>query len=67
MTSVLTGNQNIFFCFPYAYPVTVSLMNYNCVILVGIVALTTAWWFIHGDKKYPGPKLASIYLEGVQA
>ena len=52
---------NIFFCFPYAYPATVSLMNYNSVILVGIVFITAVWWLVHGMKKYPGPKLASLY------
>ena len=56
---------NIFFCFPYAYPVDpISLMNWNSVILVGIVALTAFWWVVHGMRKYPGPKLASIYIEG---
>lgn len=54
---------NIFFCFPYAYPVsTLSLMNWNAVILVGIVVLTAFWWAIHGIKKYPGPKLAALYV-----
>jgi choline transport protein len=56
---------NIMFCFPYAYPVSpLSVMNWNSVILVGIVVLTGAWWFIHGSRKYPGPKVASLYLEG---
>ncbi|EMC95091.1 hypothetical protein BAUCODRAFT_525469 [Baudoinia panamericana UAMH 10762] len=53
---------NIFFCFPYAYPVDpISLMNWNSVILVGCVILTAFWWFVHGLRKYPGPKLASLY------
>lgn len=30
-------------------------MNYNCVILAGVVMITTAWWFIHATKHYPGP------------
>jgi len=41
-------------------------MNYNSVILVGCVALTAAWWVIHGIRNYPGPKLAVIYLDGVE-
>lgn len=40
-------------------------MNYNSVILVGIVVLTTIWWFIHGRSKYPGPKLSTLYVDGV--
>ena len=54
---------NIFFCFPYAYPVSsLQLMNWNSVILVGIVGLTALWWVLHGRGKYPGPKLAGLYL-----
>ncbi|KAK0508914.1 hypothetical protein JMJ35_008285 [Cladonia borealis] len=55
---------NIMFCFPYVYPTTESTMNYNSVILVGVVLLTTAWWFIHGIRKYPGPKLSHLYVNG---
>ncbi|KAI5370179.1 putative amino acid/polyamine transporter I [Septoria linicola] len=55
---------NIFFCFPFAYPVTVSLMNYNSVILVGIVALTAFWWLVYGGRHYPGPQVVKLYLEG---
>jgi hypothetical protein len=40
-------------------------MNYNSVILVGIVFLTTVWWIIHGFKHYPGPKLIGLYLDGI--
>ena len=39
-------------------------MNYNSVILVGVVVITTAWWFIHGRRKYPGPKLSNLYVDG---
>ena len=39
-------------------------MNYNSVILVGVAVLTTAWWFIHGSRKYPGPKLSHLYVNG---
>ncbi|KAK3675002.1 hypothetical protein LTR78_004935 [Recurvomyces mirabilis] len=57
---------NIMFCFPFGYPVDpISLMNWNSVILVGCLLLTTIWWFVHGLRKYPGPKLASLYIEGI--
>jgi amino acid transporter len=57
---------NIMFCFPYAYPVTpLGVMNWNSVILVGIVALTAFWWLVHGARKYPGPKVAGLYIEGI--
>lgn len=48
---------NIMFCFPYGLPVTVETMNYNSVILAGVVALTAFWWVVHGQRKFPGPKL----------
>lgn len=51
---------NIMFCFPYALPVAVETMNYNSVILAGVLVLTTLWWFVHGLRKYPGPKLAGF-------
>ena len=50
----------------YAMPTTVQAMNYNSVILVGVLVLTAIWWFIHGFTKYPGPKLASLYIDGVE-
>jgi len=45
----------------YVMPVTVELMNWNSVILVGVVALTAGWWLIDG-KNYPGPKVMSMYI-----
>jgi choline transport protein len=67
VTCLLIVFFNIFFCFPYAYPVDpISLMNWNSVILVGIVVLTAIWWIVHGARRYPGPKLASLYLDQVQ-
>jgi hypothetical protein len=40
-------------------------MNYNSVILVGCFLVATLWWFVHGIRHYPGPKLMHLYLEGV--
>ncbi|KAK5684538.1 hypothetical protein LTS10_004408 [Elasticomyces elasticus] len=58
---------NIFFCFPFGYPVDpLALMNWNSVILVGCLVLTTVWWFVHGQRKYPGPKLQHLYIEGLE-
>jgi choline transport protein len=37
-------------------------MNYNSVILVGVVALTALWWVIHARKHYPGPKVMMMYI-----
>jgi choline transport protein len=42
-------------------------MNYNSVILVGCFVLTGIWWAVYGVRKYPGPKLANLYIEGVDA
>ncbi|KAF2735770.1 choline transporter [Polyplosphaeria fusca] len=52
-----------FFCFPYGLPTTVQGMNYNSVIFVGVTALTAIWWFIHGRRNYPGPKMSHIYVD----
>lgn len=52
---------NILYCFPYALPATTASMNYNCVILAGVVFLTTVWWFAHAARKYSGPKLEGLY------
>lgn len=42
-------------------------MNYNSVILVGVVALTSIWWMVHGIRNYPGPRLTHLYIhEGVE-
>lgn len=48
-------------------PVTVdiSLMNWNSVILVGILVVVSFWWLAYGKRKYPGPKIAGLYLEGM--
>ncbi len=51
---------NVIFCFPYSLPATVGTMNYNSVILVGVAVLTAIWWFAHGLRNYPGPKLGGF-------
>lgn len=43
-------------------PTTVSSMTYNSVILAGVIALTTAWWFLHAIRHYPGPKVMGLYI-----
>ncbi|THX54693.1 amino acid transporter [Aureobasidium pullulans] len=48
---------NIMFCFPYAMPVSPDLMNYNSVILAGVLIIVTFWWLIYGLKHYPTPKV----------
>lgn len=37
-------------------------MNYNSVILVGVVALTGFWWLVHATRHYPGPKVMTMYI-----
>ncbi|KAJ4411637.1 hypothetical protein N0V82_008974 [Gnomoniopsis sp. IMI 355080] len=67
---VLITFFNIFYCFPFSVPTTVEAMNYNSVILVGVIAVTAAWWFIHARRHYPGPKVMTMYItegEVVQA
>ncbi|KPM40106.1 hypothetical protein AK830_g6415 [Neonectria ditissima] len=46
---------DIFFCFPLALPFDATTMNYNCVILAGVVFITGVWWLVHATKHYPGP------------
>lgn len=51
----------------YALPTTAESMNYNSVILVGVVTITAAWWLIHARRNYPGPKVMTMYIvEGQQ-
>lgn len=44
----------------YALPTTVASMNYNAVILAGVMSLTTFWWFVHAIRKYKGPNVAGM-------
>lgn len=69
---------NVFYCFrkaasvnftliltasiAYALPITVETMNYNAVILMGVVAITGIWWVAHAIRHYPGPKVMTLYI-----
>ncbi|KAJ3821735.1 choline transport protein [Lentinula raphanica] len=56
---------NTLYCFPYFLPVEqASEMNYNSVILVGLVVLTVLWWFVHGKGRYPGTHVPNSDLIG---
>lgn len=46
----------VFVCFPPSLPVTGGIMNYTSVILVGLFAITIAFWFTIG-KKFDGPNI----------
>lgn len=65
ITCILIVAFNVIFCLPYGMPVEVATMNYNSVILVGVLALVGIWWLAYGIRKYPGPKLAGLYIEGI--
>ncbi|KAI0473748.1 amino acid transporter [Xylariaceae sp. FL0804] len=53
---------DVFFFFPSALPTSVESMNWNSVILVGTVALSVIWWFLHAARHYPGPKVMQLYI-----
>ncbi|RYP63232.1 hypothetical protein DL770_009433 [Monosporascus sp. CRB-9-2] len=44
----------VFYCFPYAKPVTAADMNYSSLIVGGLTALVGAWWF-RVRESYRGP------------
>ncbi|KZV93945.1 putative choline transport protein [Exidia glandulosa HHB12029] len=56
VTSALIVFFTIVFCLPYALPVTSELMNYNCVIIPGLMLLTALWWFASARTRYRGPR-----------
>lgn len=37
-------------------------MNYNCVILAGVVFITAVWWLVHAGKHYPGPMFKDTFI-----
>ncbi|KAH7146334.1 amino acid/polyamine transporter I [Dactylonectria macrodidyma] len=53
---------DIFFCFPLALPFDATTMNYNSVILCGVIFITAVWWLIHATKHYPGPAFNITYI-----
>ncbi|KAJ9158538.1 Amino acid transporter [Coniochaeta hoffmannii] len=57
---------NVLFCFPFSIPTTAEVMNYNSVILAGVVALTAFWWVVHANRNYPGPKVMTMYIHDDQ-
>src|SRR5277367_6175371 len=42
----------VFCFFPVAIPVTVTTMNWNVVMFVGISVIGLGYWFIWGSKEY---------------
>jgi choline transport protein len=50
----------------YVMPTTVETMNYNSVIIVGVVALTGIWWLLHAVRHYRGPRVMHLYLHDDQ-
>lgn len=62
---VLIAFFDIIFCLPYGLPTSESAMNYNSVILVGVVVLSAIWWFIYPIRNYEGPKAAKVYEEEI--
>lgn len=56
---------SIMYCFPYSLPAETATMNYNSVILAGVIFLTWAWWVVHARVNYVGPKLGGFISEGM--
>lgn len=42
-------------------------MNYNSVILVGILAVSGLWWLVHATHHYPGPRVMQLYIHADRA
>ncbi|EPE03265.1 choline transporter [Ophiostoma piceae UAMH 11346] len=53
---------DIFFCFPAARPFDGTTMNYNSVIIVGIVIITAVLWFTHAVRYYKAPQLQVVFV-----
>ncbi|RYP27600.1 hypothetical protein DL767_007605 [Monosporascus sp. MG133] len=56
----------VFYCFPYAKPVTAADMNYSSLIVGGLTVLVGAWWF-RVRESYRGPPVllmgdVSVYV-----
>lgn len=37
-------------------------MNYNSVILVGVLVISGLWWLVHATHHYPGPRVMQLYI-----
>ncbi|KAK4159903.1 gaba permease [Cladorrhinum sp. PSN259] len=48
------------FCMPAYVPVPVEYVNYAPVVLVGFVAISSAWYVLWGRKNYRGPPTESV-------
>ncbi|KAK3685428.1 amino acid permease [Podospora appendiculata] len=53
---IWTSFVSVIFLFPTVMPVTADNMNYAVVILTFILVIATAYWFIHGQQFYTGPR-----------
>ncbi|CAG8886465.1 unnamed protein product [Penicillium egyptiacum] len=50
----------IFFCFPTAFPVTASNMNYASAVLGIVLMLGVLNWFLSARTEYQGPRLEIV-------
>ncbi|KAJ8240459.1 hypothetical protein LV156_001014 [Aspergillus fumigatus] len=57
MTVVWAVVITIFFTFPTTFPVTGGNMNYASVVLVALLLLGVANWFVYARRHYHGPRL----------
>ncbi|KAL4997432.1 amino acid/polyamine transporter I [Aspergillus recurvatus] len=48
------------FNFPSYMSVTLETMNYACVVFVGIIVISAAWYWVWGYKNYAGPPTDAI-------
>lgn len=49
---------NVIYMFPYVHPVTVTTMNYTCVMTGGTTILLAFWYLWKRNHGYEGPKVA---------
>ncbi|GAB1217461.1 hypothetical protein ATERTT37_006700 [Aspergillus terreus] len=55
------------FCMPSYSTVTLETMNYACVVFVGVVAISAAWYLVWGHKNYVGPPTDGVDPVGEQS
>ncbi|KAI9149882.1 Choline transport protein [Paramyrothecium foliicola] len=56
-STVWIGILTVLVCMPPSLPVTVGAMNYTSVVLVGLLSIVVALWFITGRKVFQGPNI----------